>query len=174
MAKQTITITLHTSELVYDVQNKTYLTGRSRSDGENNEAVADMQATDDAENANQVMRSIGNAIGALKANLGEYVSDSGTTASDVLFGGKDKVTVTLSMPGNFNVAVRDSLAAAMHQFVVNIAVGDWFLITDKADAEGYMTLAAANLVQIKDALNKRVRPSRPTAASAGADASEAM
>ena len=30
MAKKTIAITLYISELIYDVQNKTYLTGRSR------------------------------------------------------------------------------------------------------------------------------------------------
>ncbi len=62
MAKKTITITLYMSELIYDVQNKTYLTGRSRSTGKNHEEVAHMQANDDDENANQIARSIGNAF----------------------------------------------------------------------------------------------------------------
>lgn len=35
MAKKVIAITLYMSELVYDVQNKTYLTGRSRKTGSN-------------------------------------------------------------------------------------------------------------------------------------------
>lgn len=47
MAKKTITLTLYVSELVYDIQNKTYLTGRSRRTGTNHEEVANMQANDD-------------------------------------------------------------------------------------------------------------------------------
>ena len=56
MAKKTIAITLYMSELIYDVQNKTYLTGRSRTNGTNHEEVANMQANDDDENANQILR----------------------------------------------------------------------------------------------------------------------
>ena len=62
MAKKTITITEYMSELLYDIQNKTYLTGRSRQTGANHEEVANMQANDDDENANQIIRSIGNAF----------------------------------------------------------------------------------------------------------------
>jgi len=162
MAKQTITITLYKSELVYDVQNKTYLTGRSRQTGSNHEDVANMQANDDDENANQVLRSLGNAFATLKTKLSEYLEESGTSANDIQMGGTANLTVALKVPSNYNPAANDTVSAAMHQYLVNTAIGDWFTITNKADAEGYITLAGANLEQIREAINKRVRPKRDT------------
>ena len=162
MAKQTITITLYKSELVYDVQNKTYLTGRSRQTGGNHEEVANMQANDDEENANQILRSLGNAFATLKTKLSEYLEESGTSANDIQMDGTENLTVALKVPSNYNPAANDTVSAAMHQYLVNTAVGDWFTITNKADAADYITLAGANLEQIREAINKRLRPVRPS------------
>lgn len=160
MAKKTIAVTLYMSELIYDIQNKTYLTGRSRNSGTNHEEVANMQVNDDEENNNQILRSVGNAFANLKTKLSEYLNESGTTASDKLLSSTSNLTVSLSVPGNFNTAVNETVSAALHQYLVNSAVGDWFTITNKNDASDYITLAAANLEQIREAINKRVRPTR--------------
>lgn len=161
MAKKTITITLYMSELVYDVQNKTYLAGRSRlePDGSNQQQVSHMQATDDDEEANQVMRSIGNAWATLNAKLSEYLASDETTSNDELLSGGNLV-VALQMPSNYNQSVNDTLSAAMHQYVVNLATADWYELTSKEDMADYMTMAAANLEQVKECINKRVRPIR--------------
>lgn len=148
------------SELIYDVQNKTYLTGRSRNNGQNHEEVANMQANDDDENANQIVRSIGNAFANLKTALSEYIEDSGTTSNNVLLKTGSNLAVSLKMPSNYNESTRDTVSAAMHQYIVNSAIGDWFTITDKNDAADYVTRAAANLDEIRKAINKRVRPTR--------------
>lgn len=164
MEKKNITVTLYVSELVYDIQNKTYLTGRSRQTGQNHEEVANMQANDDDENLNQVMRSIGNAIASLKTKLSEYLDDENTTSNNEQFDeNTTTVAITLCMPTNYNSSTRDTITAAMHQYVTNIAIGDWFTITNKQDASDYVALAAANVEQIREALNKRVRPNRRTA-----------
>lgn len=162
MAKKSITITLYLSEIVYDVQNKTYLTGRSRKTGENHEEVANMQANDDDEDANQILRSVGNAFATLKTKLSEYLVDNGTTANNVLLNlnTSSTLTVALQMPSNFNQATNDTIGAALHQYLVNSAIGEWFTITNKADASDYVTLAAANLEEVREAINKRVRPVR--------------
>lgn len=160
MAKKTITITEHISELVYDIQNKTYLTGRSRSDGTNHEFVANMQANDDDENANQILRSIGNAFSTLKAKLSDYIEESGTTANNTLINSTGNFVLTIKMPNNYNQSVNDSIAAAIHQYMVNIATGDWFAITNKADAGDYIKESEFNLNTIREAINKRVRPTR--------------
>ena len=162
MAKQTITITLYKSELVYDVQNKTYLTGRSRQTGENHEEVANMQANDDDENANQILRSLGNAFATLKTKLSEYLEESGTTTNDIQMDGTGEITVSMKVPSNFNKATNDTISAALHQYLVNTAIGDWFTITNKNDAADYIAKAAADLEQIREAVNKRVRPTRST------------
>ena len=67
--KQQITVQLKMSELIYDIQNKTYLTGRSVSDGSNLSHVANMQANDDDENAAQILRSITMAESKLRNRL---------------------------------------------------------------------------------------------------------
>lgn len=148
------------SELTYDVQNKTYLTGRSRKQGDNDEQVANMQANDDDEDANQVMRTIGNAFARLKMKLSEYIEDNGTTASNKLLDGGQNLTVKLLMPSNYNEGTRDTISAAMHQYIVNTAVAEWFTITNKGDAADYVTLATVNLQELREAINKRVRPKR--------------
>ena len=160
MAKKTLTVTLYLSELLYDVQNKTYLTGRSRQTGNNHEEVAHMQANEDEENENQILRSLGNAFANLKTKLSEYIEESGTTASNKLLSKNGTIQLALVMPSNFNQATSETISAALHQYLVNTAIGDWFTITNKNDATDYVTLAAANLEELREAVNKRVRPTR--------------
>ena len=160
MAKKVISITLYMSELIYDVQNKTYLTGRSRQTGTNHEEVANMQANDDDENLNQIMRSIGNAFANLKTKLSEYINESGTSTNDKQLSSTGNLTLSLNMPPNYNNASNDTISTALHQYLVNSAIGDWFTITNKNDASDYITLAAANLEQLREAVNKRMRPTR--------------
>lgn len=164
MAKKTLTVMLYLSELLYDVQNKTYLTGRSRQTGNNHEEVAHMQANEDEENENQILRSLGNAFANLKTKLSEYIEESGTTATNKLLSKNGTIQLALVMPSNFNQATSETISAALHQYLVNTAIGDWFTITNKNDATDYVTLAAANLEELREAVNKRVRPTRTTAA----------
>lgn len=170
MARIPITITLYKSELLYDVENKTYLTGQSRYDGSNHEQVAHMQANEDEENRNQILRSIGNAFGTMKTKLSEYMTSSQEEDSNLQIDDEGSFTITLLMPSNYNQATVEALTAALHQYIVNMTIYDWFTITNKQDAADYGTLAAANIEQAREAINKRVRPTRippvPTVGSA--------
>ena len=172
MAKKTINITLYMSELIYDVENKTFLTGRSRkaeameagSESRSAERTANMMANEDDEIRNQVLRSLTSAFASLKTKLSEYLNESGTTANNVLLSDSTNLVVSLEMPSNFNETTRVAVATAMHQYMVNMAIGEWFVMTDKADAGDYLGMAAANIEQVHEAINKRVRPLRPTPA----------
>lgn len=166
MDRSNVTITLYTSELIYEVQNKTYLTGRSRHNGNNHEEVANMQANDDDENLNQLLRSIQNAFSTLKTKLSEYiVSNASAGDNEMISDEQEELRLTLTMPTNYNHATVETISAAVHQYVVNIAIGDWFTITNKNDASDYLTLAASNLELVRESLNKRVRPTRRGAES---------
>lgn len=169
MAKKTETITLHVSELIYDVRNKAYLTGKSRKNGENHEAVANMQASEDEEDENQILRSLQSATGELRNVMSEYMSDTSASDDNIwLDKTKNKtITFTLSMPSNYNQATVKTISSAAHDYAVNKAVSDWLLITDKNDAGDYLSKANANAATIREALSKRVCPSRtaPTSAS---------
>ena len=155
-----ITVTIDIPELIYDIQNKTYLTGRSRSDGKNYRQVALMQANNDDENYNQIMRSIRNAIAKVKGELSEVLTGNKTEAGNTLDVDTSTVVLLLEMPGNFNNAATDSVAAAIHQFIVAFVTSEWFMITNKADTEDYANLAETSLELLRESLCKRKKPSR--------------
>lgn len=119
-----------------------------------------MQANDDEENANQVLRSVAMAFSTLKTKMGEYLDLTATTATNELIDMNEPLVLGLRMPSNYNVSTVDTLAAAAHQYVVSIAVGDWFTITNKSDAKEYSALADVSLQIIAEAVNKRSRPVR--------------
>lgn len=160
MARETIIIDLHLSEVLYDVYNKAYLMGRSKYTGENYRTIANMQANEDSENKNQLLRSIGNAFAEIKRIAGEYLYEDCNAASNELQE-DDVLSLCLLVSGNFNIAMKDNIAMAMHQYLVNTALYDWFTITNKEDANDYLQQAANNSKNIRESLYQRVRPLRP-------------
>jgi len=143
------------------VQNKTFLTGQSRNANENYETAYHMQATDDEENANQVIRSIGTAFAYLKTALSEYLDEQGTTASNAQLSTTSNLSLTLQLPNNYNETTRETLAAAAHQYIVSQTISDFFRITNKADREDYEKIATASLLVMREAINSRMRPVCP-------------
>ena len=84
MGRQKVLILLRSDELLFDVQNKTYLTGRSRQTGENAEQVANMQVNDDAENLDQIRRSVNKAFYSLRSKLSEYFENDNGLSTNLL------------------------------------------------------------------------------------------
>lgn len=161
MAKKTLTVTLYLSELMYDVQNRTFLAGRSRSINGNYEEAAYMQANDDEESENQILRSLGNALANLKTKLSEYISNKAlASATNELLQKAANIQIELELPSNYNTSAAESIPSALHQYIVNTAIGDWFSMTNRDDAAIYFTRAATNIEELRAAINKRVRPIR--------------
>lgn len=160
MARKTETITLYISEILYDLENRTFLTGRSRQTGDNHEQVANMQASEDDENRNQLLRSISNAYGLLRTKLSEFIIDSSTTDNNRLITSTDNFTITLTMPSNYNQATLKTITSECNDYIENVAIMDWFQITNKGDAADYAGKSAVNIQNLREALNKRVRPQR--------------
>lgn len=167
MAKKTLHIKLYLSELTYNIADITHITGTSRYDGANDERTANMKTSDDDEVQNQIFRLIGNAFATLKVKLAEYLDEKGTSSNDILLGGgkivdqtKAVLQLVLKVPTNFNFSVRETISASMHDYIVNFAVAQWFNMTDKADAKEYFDLSARNIAELREAINKRIRPVR--------------
>ncbi len=154
---------LSMSEIIYDVQNKTYLTGLSRADGENHRQVAQMQANNDDSNLNQILRSVQTALGNLYQELGEWVVSERVLASNLqLPDPSGTVVIKVEYPANFNSSMARGLVDASHQYIVAFAVAEWFVITNKADAPQYTSIAVEALKTVGKAMSRRTRPSRPT------------
>lgn len=163
MSKLPITITLYVSEILFDIQNRSYLTGRSiGAEGKKTfEQVSDMEACEDEEDMAQILRSIGNAYEAIKTRLSEYIDASAVDADNILIDENTKtLTIVLRMPTNYNFSMTGPITTFIHQFVVCSAIADWFSLTNKEGAEDYVKMAAVNVEQINEAIHKRVRPRR--------------
>lgn len=159
MAKKNLTITLYMSELIYDFQNKAFITGRSRRVGGDAEQASDMQASDDDEDKNQALRSIQTAYGQLLVEMGEALNSTDSTSSNELIADSN-ITLALEMPSNYNLGVKDALTSAIHDFLINKALSAWFIMTNKNDAGDYETLAKSSMQNVHNAFNRRARPVR--------------
>ena len=160
-------MTQQVKELVYDIQNKAYLTGQAReAEGKKNyEAASNMQASDDEENSYQIRRSLANAFSSLKSLLGEYLSEDKSTSNNLIAKEIDDngvLELALEFPSSYNNSSADALANGIHAYLVDMALGDWFAITNPEDAASYVQHSAISLENVKRALYKRSRPERPT------------
>lgn len=165
--KKTLTVTQQVKELVYDIQNKAYLTGQAReAEGKKNyEAASNMQASDDEENSYQIRRSLANAFSSLKSLLGEYLSEDKSTSNNLIAKEIDDngvLELAFELPSNYNNSSVDALGNGIHAYLVDMALGDWFAITNPEDAASYVQHSAISLENVKRALYKRSRPERPT------------
>ena len=165
--KKTLTVTQQVKELVFDIQNKAYLTGQAReAEGKKTyEAASNMQASDDIENSYHIRRSLANAFSALKSLLGEYLSEDKSTSNNLIQKEIDDDSVlelAFELPSNYNNSSADALGNGIHSYLVDMALGDWFSITNKEDAQDYISHASVSLENVKRALYKRARPTRPS------------
>lgn len=165
-SKKTLTATQQVKELIYDIQNKAYLTGQAReAGGMGYQAASNMQASNDDDNSYQIRRSLANAFSSLKSLLGEYLNEDKTTSDNLVneeIDNDGQLSLEFLLPSNYNNASADSLGNGIHAYLVDMALGDWFTITNKEDAQTYIAHSAVSLETVKRALYKRSRPERPT------------
>lgn len=165
--KKNLTVSLQVKELMYDITNKAYLTGRAREaeKAKDYEAASNMQASEDEEDSTQLRRSLSTHFTSLKSLLGEYLNEDKSTTDNLIDKEIDSdgvLTLNFKLPSNYNNASADSLGKGIHAYIVDLTLADWFTITNKADAESYISHAAVSLENVKRALYKRGRPTRPT------------
>lgn len=120
-----------------------------------------MFASEDEENREKILRSIKKGFAEVKTELAEYLNEDGTTTDNSHYDGTTDLVLNLTMPSNFNEAATAGVGEAIHDYLKNTAVADWYLVTNKGDAADYMTLAQKSLVSIRQAVSKRSRPHRP-------------
>ena len=152
-------ITLYMSEIMYDISNKAYLTGKSKGEA-SAKSVHDMQVTDDSNVANQVVRCVAEAFGSLKQAIAEWVNVVGAVVADDIPVVSGSLNLTIEVPSNFHESMLKGVAESMHAYIVDKALADWFSITNKEDAELYANKAANDIAKVKEALFKRKRPIR--------------
>ena len=164
--KQIVTVHIDVATVLYDVRNKAYITGNSRmaAGAANYEAGSKMQASEDNEETDQLNRSFMTYFTGLKSKLGEYLDEQTSTTNNLVaevIEDEGVLTLAFRLPTNYNNASADSLGAGIHAYLVDLILADWFNITNPQDAGGYTEHAGVMLEDVKAALYKRSRPTRP-------------
>lgn len=165
MATQKISISLSVDEMVYDIHNKTYLTGRSLEGGTDQAVVAHMETNDDEGETNQILRSLSDNFAKLLVRLSEYMELPSNGADNVLPTRSQDYVVTLTMPSNYNTAANADIARAMGEYMVDMSLRDWFALTYPNAAKTYEERANACIAEINLAAHRRVRPLRDVSAT---------
>ena len=160
-AKKPVKATIKISWLIYDIMNETFLRGRTIQNRENHKEVASMFASEDEENREKILRSIKRAFSEVQTELGEYLNENGTETDNSHFDGSHDLILNLMMPSNFNEAATTGVGEAVHAYLMNTAIADWYMVTNKADANDYYSLAQKYMELIRQTVSKRSRPSRP-------------
>ena len=167
MAKKEIKLTIKVGEVFYDIANKTYLAGRTAMEGDKYKEAADAVTDNSAECENELYRNIQSCIGLLCVHLGKYIKAynkaedvSNVLKNNLLKTGEKGYVLVFSVPNNFNHSSVDFIATSIHDYIVNYCIGNWYLKTNKEEADSYYKMANSLLPLIYEAMSKRVRRKR--------------
>lgn len=160
-AKKKVKATIKMPWVIYDIMNETFLRGRTIQNKENHKEVASMFASEDEENREKILRSIKRAFSEVQTTLGEYLDESGLATDNSHFDGNTDLVLNLEMPSNFNEAATTGVGEAVHSYLVNTAIAEWYVVTNKADADTYFSLASKSMDLIEQTVSKRSRPKAP-------------
>ncbi|MEG2151416.1 MAG: hypothetical protein RRY36_09380 [Bacteroidaceae bacterium] len=159
-----LTINLYKSEIMHEVQNETYLAGKSRFNGTNNDQIYNMQASDEEAHNNKLLRSMQANIESLKTNLSYYLKDStGMIANNIqstIVGDDDKVVLSLEVTERFNKSYTQTIAELAHKYIANMMIFEWYNATSPGEAKTFFELASNNIKEIKASFFKQP-PKRP-------------
>lgn len=157
-----ITITLKKDELLYDVENTSYLVGNSRSTGDNFEQVSNIQNSGEGEDRNFILRSVENAFNEVKRNLSRYIDETKTASNNALMSDTGDFVLTLKVVDVFNEASTDTLKSATHEFIVSSALMDWFANVKPDEMVIYQNRKVEANISMLSALYRKKAPARPT------------
>lgn len=151
-------ITLFKTEIDYDVAMVTHvIMNREVGNGSTPEQGFNIANTqDESGEVNLIDRSEENAINELVAALGRYLPDAVFESSnDLAFTKVGSFKFLFSAPAAFNTVYVRPLRSAMHEFVVNRVLFDWFIKTKPDEAANYRLLYEESLEKAQGYMNRR-------------------
>lgn len=156
-----VTITLKKDEILYDIENTTYLVGNSRSTGENFEQVSNMQNSGEGEDRNFVLRSIETAYAEVKRILSRYINEDMAAANNDLMLATGDFVLSLNVVDVFNESATESLKGAAHEYIIASALMDWFANVKPDEMTIYQTRKQEASVNLLASLYRKKAPLRP-------------
>ncbi len=146
----TVTITINKSNVFEEVAKTTAYIGAKKIEGAG--AAYDRIFTTDSD----------------KEMIGRFWSESADVATNLLrrfitsVEAGDSYQITLSMPSRYDTNLTTSISSAMFSFFVNSIVAKWCEITDKDNVKDYADNASALLLDVKEKIFHKKKPTRNT------------
>jgi hypothetical protein len=110
---------------------------------------------DEAGEVNLVNRYIEDAVNKLIEALGRYLPEITPNDNDLAGTEVESFRFPFTVPDNFNRVYIGSLRSAMHRFIVNRVLFDWFLKTKPNEAAGFEVVSNEALTDILSCMNRR-------------------
>ena len=160
MAKTDVYITIKLGELRYELELKTYLSGRTGLDGEGYAEASDAMMSGDSEERDTLLRCLGDALSRVKHVLGEHMDEGSHRGNDLLPVESDEVTLHLSLPSNYDSNATDDLASSLHRYIVDSTLAEWYTLTRPDESKVWSSKSRDDLLSLHDAIYRRRRPTR--------------
>lgn len=156
-----IVITLKKSEIDYDVAMATHVVmNRELASGVTAEQGFNYANTqNETGEANLITRYVEKAISDLAGVMSAYLEDYVLESTNDLKAFEAAV-FNLDMPDNFDKTLTSPLRIAMHDYVVNRVIFDWFVKAKPDEAVIYKGLYDEAYSRVKSLLNRRTGISR--------------
>lgn len=158
-----INIHIEPREILFDVMNKTHLAGDLFAKKSKNEEIASLiQASDDADIIYQLNRSITSAINTVYITLNEIIDehyDKSVNLINQAVESGNTLVIPIKLTSNYDDSCIESISGLIHDYAVCRAVAEWYVITNKDDANIYVTFANDAITNLQKVMYKRVRPS---------------
>ena len=152
-------MTLHVSEIEYDVQNRTYVDGKYRQSAGKTEEGEQIMINDEEDKAHFVRRCVQDAIGNLFSTVSEYVELEIPELTDVMMD-DGAVEFTAVVPDQFPDSAATAAVSAMHEYISNAAMSQWYESTDETKLRARAAAAATKLQAVRSAFNRRLQYAR--------------
>lgn len=158
---KTLTLNLNKKLIIESVKADTYITGAidKSADGVKNAALAyNEQAGDDLYHERKLVRTLGEAVGALEAQFAEFIDTSVENGlSDTLAQADTHdgaFTITIVVSDRYNNGLAYPLAQLSQGYIINKMLYYWWQSIRPALAKDYLAFSAESLTNIRMSLAK--------------------
>ena len=156
---KTITLSVSRNEILYDVNNISFVTSDLMEQGEAKHQVADVGQKGNVDWATRIMNlSFREVVEALYPFAKTAVEDGYT--KDDTFTENSTYSVELNVVDDFSQTTADLIVELIHNFMVYRILYEWFIITSPDRAKEWETKYLETLRDIRNKLNNRTGVTR--------------
>lgn len=155
-----VVVTLHKKEIMSDVVNVAYVTGRRLFVTGQEEKASDIQTPEESPDKYIIARAMASGYANVRGRCARYLTSGRLEDNNSLEDVDGDYVLTLSMPERWNLGVTVLLTSTMHDYMVDYCVYRIFEKTNPEESSNYARKADLEFSRIKSILEMRTAPIR--------------